>query len=196
VQHTDVWLADYYDHELPAWRCRQVESHLADCPVCRERLEDLRLLSHTLAGYGMPDTMIGAERFRSQVMLRLPRRDASDGRRTAWLWWAVPVSLVCVLVALLAFSGLSQMTVWVVSMVRWSGLGGPLASLLPPGAGSEGMLGDLLRSFLLPLVGIAWQMLLCALLFLVFVPYVGWVGVLFRARQRSDALKGGTRGPL
>ena len=195
MQHPDVWLADYYDHELPAWRCRQVESHLADCPVCRERLEDLRLLSHTLAGYGMPDTMIGAERFRSQVVLRLPRRIASDRRRTAWLWWAVPVSLVCVLVALLALSGLSQMTVWVVSMVRWSGLGGGMASLLTPVAGSEGVFSDL-GPLLLSLIGIAWQTLLCALLVLVFVPYVGWVAVLIRARQRSDVLKGGTRGPL
>ncbi len=144
----------------------------------------------------MPDTMVGAERFRSQVVLRLPRRNASDGQRTGWLWWAVPVSLVCVLVALLALSGLSQMPVWVVSIVRWSGQGGSLAALISSGTGAEGTLGDLLSSFLLPLVGIAWQMLLCAVLIMVFVPYVGWVGVLVRAHRRSDVLKGGTRGPL
>jgi K+ transporter len=70
-----------------------------------------------------------------------------------------------------------------------------MASLLTPVAGSEGVFSDL-GPLLLSLIGIAWQTLLCALLVLVFVPYVGWVAVLIRARQRSDVLKGGTRGPL
>ena len=195
MQHPDVWLVEYYDHELPPGRCRQVESHLADCAVCRGKLEDLRLLSRTLAGYSLPERTIGAERFRSQVVLRLPRRQAVDGQRTGWLWWAVPVSLVCVMVSLLGLFALPQLALWVVSIARWSGLGGQMAALLPSVVGLEGVLGDW-GSILMPMIGIAWQMLLGVLLVLVFLPYVGWVGVLVRAHRHSDVLKGGTRGPL
>jgi len=196
VRHPDGWLADYYDHELSNTRRRRIESHIAGCPACQAELASLRTLSRTLAGYHMPDTVPGAERFRAQVMLKLPRRAGADRRGGAWVWWAVPLSLACVLVFLLVLSVLPSMAMWVASVAGWIGLEGQLAALQAPGTGAEGILGDLTSFDLLRLVGIAWQMLLFALAVLVFVPYVGWVGALVRARRRSDVQKGGTRGPF
>jgi anti-sigma factor RsiW len=196
VRHPDKWLADYYDHELSTLHSLQIESHIAGCPACQDELASLQKLSRTLSVYQMPDTFASAERFRSRVMLRLPRPEGSGRRLQAWVWWMVPFSLASVLVILLALMALPTVTVWGASVVRWIGLVDPLAALQARGAVPEGMLGDLLSFDLLRLAGIAWQMLLFALLVLVFVPYVGWVGVLVRARQRSDVQKGGTRGPF
>jgi hypothetical protein len=156
----------------------------------------LRKLSRALSVYQMPNDFASPERFRSRVMLRLPRPEDSGRRLQAWVWWMVPFSLASVLVILLALMALPTVTVWGASVVRWIGLGDPLAALQAPGADFQGMISDLLGSTMFPLVGIAWQMLLCALLILFFVPYVGWVGMLARARQRSDVQKGGTRGPF
>jgi anti-sigma factor RsiW len=196
VRHPDGRLADYYDHELPAWRWRQIESHIADCPACQEELARLRLLSRALTTYRVPDTMASAERFRAQVMLRLPRPDGSARRRESWVWWAVPLSLACVLVVLVALAALPSVTIWAASMAGWMGLEGPLAALQARGAVPEVILGDLLSFDVIRLAGIAWQILLFALVVLVFVPYVVWVGVLLRVRQRSDVQKGETRGPF
>jgi RNA polymerase sigma-70 factor (ECF subfamily) len=35
-------LSDYVDFELPLADCREVERHLADCPICREFVDRLR----------------------------------------------------------------------------------------------------------------------------------------------------------
>lgn len=95
-QHLINWLGVYLDGELTGLRLRQVESHLAECKTCQAELEELRRLAVLLRESPAPEDLTSAERFVSQVGLRLPRRP----ERPAWQralergWQLVPVGLL------------------------------------------------------------------------------------------------------
>jgi anti-sigma factor RsiW len=70
--HVSEWLAAYYDGELHGPRQQHVEEHLGSCPVCQAELESLRKLSMLLQEAPTAEGQLAAQRFRAQVMLRLP----------------------------------------------------------------------------------------------------------------------------
>jgi predicted anti-sigma-YlaC factor YlaD len=162
VQHVDHLLAEYYDHELSARRCKHVENHLAACPACRESLERLRLLTGTLAECVLPETLTRAEQFRARVALKLPRRDTAPRRSISWTWLLVPVGLLCVLVMIQGLWLLSNSVDALYDFLGWGGVD-VLASVssawsLSPWA--EAVLTELGRLQVLDVVRVVWQILL------------------------------------
>ena len=191
MQHPDNLLAEYYDRELSARHHREVEEHLASCSRCRAELGHLRHLSALLADCPVPDTFTLPERFRSQVILRLPRRQAAQASPLAWAWLAVPLALVCVLAllqALLAFSGALR---WTISLAGWTqvDLSLPLAPL-SAAIGSWGAFGDEITLSALSFLGLALSVFLYLASVLVFLPYAGWIAVLWRSAVPSDRREG------
>jgi anti-sigma factor RsiW len=96
-KHISQWLAAYHDGELRGRRLAQVEAHLADCPECLEELEMLNALSSLLDQASDAPLLTSPDRFVAQVGLRLPRRKLVKPQaetRKAWVWAALPVSLM------------------------------------------------------------------------------------------------------
>jgi predicted anti-sigma-YlaC factor YlaD len=96
-KHIFQWLAAYHDGELRGRRLAQVEAHLARCPECRAELEQLASLSALLGAAPEAPTLTPPDRFAAQVGMRLSRRRVVKSRsRTgqAWVWAAMPVSIV------------------------------------------------------------------------------------------------------
>lgn len=86
--HVSEWLAAYYDGELRGSRQQQVEEHLGTCPQCRAELEALRKLSFLLQEAPAAESELTAQRFRAQVMLRLPPTIQRPGwQRTLKVGW-------------------------------------------------------------------------------------------------------------
>jgi hypothetical protein len=94
-EHVFRWLGAYHDGELRGRRLAQVETHLAQCAVCRAELDGLQALSGLLQSVP-PAYSLPPERFVAQVGLRLPRRP----ERPAWQrtlergWQMVPLGLL------------------------------------------------------------------------------------------------------
>ena len=95
--HITNWLGAYLDGELKGRRLYQVETHLAECQLCRAELESLQGLSGLLHEVPAPE-FTPNERFVAQVNLRLPHRPVVDTRRRLLEvgWWMVPVGLLAV----------------------------------------------------------------------------------------------------
>jgi predicted anti-sigma-YlaC factor YlaD len=179
MQHVTHYLAEYYDNELPMWRRQQVESHLRDCADCRSELSRLQQLSNALADYVLPDTLTPAETFRSQVMLKVSRRKKTQSPYHAWFWYAVPVSLGTALVILQAIIAL---LILLVTVLGWSGA--EIMTSLAPSVDPQTLWGDLLVSSSIGLINLVVRVCLYFVLFLTFLPYAGWVGLLWRSAQQ------------
>jgi hypothetical protein len=85
----------YLDGELQGKRLREMETHLVSCTECKKELGELRLVSEKLQA----DTSVeapSAERFTSQLTLRLPRLGKIDRRPkpSSLVWWLVPAGLL------------------------------------------------------------------------------------------------------
>jgi len=95
--HITNWLGAYLDGELKGRRLYQVETHLAECQLCRAELESLQGLSGLLHEVPAPE-FTPNERFVAQVNLRLPHRPVADTRHRLLEvgWWMVPVGLLAV----------------------------------------------------------------------------------------------------
>jgi hypothetical protein len=93
--HVTEWLNAYLDDELQGSRLYYVETHLAECEVCQAELESLDRLSGLLQDVPAPE-FTPAERFASQVSLRLPHpRQAAPERKVLEIgWWMIPVGLL------------------------------------------------------------------------------------------------------
>jgi anti-sigma factor RsiW len=188
MEHVAYLLDEYYDGELSPARCRQVEAHLEDCPLCAAQLGQLGRLSRLLAEVPVPDELSSAETFRSQVVLCLSRRDEARVRYDSVAWHLVPLLLVSALLALqalFAFSGL------LLSLSRTAGwLGVNLGSLLPLLGAAEARLGSLLGlnpASVVTALGVALMVVLYFASVAVFLPYVGWVGTLLRTSRAQNA---------
>ena len=94
-KHMHEWLDAYLDGELRGSRLQDMEAHLAECPACRAELDSLAGLSRYLHEVPEPEFM-PAEKFASQVSLRLPQRQVRPTRNQAFEigWWMVPVALL------------------------------------------------------------------------------------------------------
>ncbi len=94
-KHMHEWLNAYLDGELRGSRLRDVEAHLAECLACQAELDSLAVISNLLHEVPEPEYM-PAERFASQISLRLPQRQVRSTRNQAFEigWWMVPVALL------------------------------------------------------------------------------------------------------
>jgi len=179
----ESWLARYHDGEVSERRRRQVEAHLHRCEACRRELERLEQLSGVLAAYALPE-MTRADRFRSQVMLRLPRHKSKRVRHASWAWHLVPIGLIGVLVGLEVLLFVPDLLALSAAVASWAGV--DLYALIGLTADSQGWWGTVLAPWAAPqlygLFRFTWQVCVAFALMLVFVPYAGWVGTLWRAR--------------
>jgi anti-sigma factor RsiW len=78
--------SEYLDAELSSDERRRLESHLADCPECRELLHSLRALIGALATIRDDEGRLVARAVRAAVHGRLgelPRDSTCPGRRAA-----------------------------------------------------------------------------------------------------------------
>jgi anti-sigma factor RsiW len=179
MEHIIHLLDEYVDDELPIWRRQQVESHLNECEGCRTELSKLQQLSKVIADYPLPDSLTAAETFRSQVVLKVARRQKMRSPYQAWFWYAVPVGLGSALVILQAIVAL---LILLVTVLGWSGV--EIAASLAPPLVSPTILGDLLVSSSIGLANLIIRVCLYFVLFLTFLPYAGWVGLLWRSAQK------------
>jgi anti-sigma factor RsiW len=91
-----AWIGAYHDGELSGQRLRQVEAHLATCAECRARLEAQHSLSNLLQTDVPARGNQTADRFVSQVMLRLPPAPQTPPQPSFWraVWKLTPVVLL------------------------------------------------------------------------------------------------------
>ena len=102
--HVTEWLGTYYDGELHGARLQQVEEHLSGCPACQAELEGLHKLSILLQEAPAPESRLAAQRFQSQVMLRLPAAVRQPGRQRALKagWQLAPLGIATTYVVMSA----------------------------------------------------------------------------------------------
>jgi hypothetical protein len=183
ARHVTQWLAEYHDHELPAWRQDNVGAHLAACPSCRSELERLERLSKALSVCELGDRWMNAETWRAQVLLRVSRRTRSRARYGHWAWYVIPLSLGSLLLFMQA-----AITVLIVpfGILKWGGVGVMRSVVqswqtwIPP----RTVWGTLVASYGLGLLDIVvWICLSLALVF-IFAPYAAWVGMLWYAVRK------------
>ena len=95
--HVLELLGAYLDGELHGGQLRKVETHLEECPSCREELQSLQALSVTLGAAPLP-AFPAPDRFATEVALRLPRSPVKPVSRRALEtgWWLAPVGLVLI----------------------------------------------------------------------------------------------------
>jgi anti-sigma factor RsiW len=95
--HEDVrnQLNAYLDSELHGTRLQEMKLHLASCDACRHELQDLRFVSELLQAAPVPEFM-PAERFASNLAMRLPRRTSTDlpPKQGSLAWWLVLAGLL------------------------------------------------------------------------------------------------------
>ena len=185
------------DTELPDGRLGPTKGHRCNSPACLTESERSRRLSSILSDYALPNTFSDAETFRARVMLRVPRRKAAPPPQASWAWYVVPVSLVCALVAGQGLLSLAS-TLGLITGTMWRSGAGTFSQVEPwlsewiPSSALRGVLGSSLPILLY----VVLQAAVALGLMLVFVPYVGWVTVLWRAETRPVTLEGERNGTL
>jgi len=132
--HVSEWLNAYYDGELHGNRLHQVEAHLAECELCQKELESLDRLSNVLHMVPAPE-FVSAERFASQVSLRLPHKQMIVPRKQILEmgWWMVPIGLLTVWV----FIGTAFFISDILSAANNLGLLGGISSWLAFGSSNS-----------------------------------------------------------
>ncbi len=178
-EHVEHLLDQYYDHELNARQRLQVQAHLEQCASCRAQLACIERLSQVMADYSLPATLTSAETFRARVMLRVARRKRLP--RGTWIWYAVSASVGSVLVLFQTFAGLLAFLLTcglsTITWPSWAGWPGEygiwLGRLLPLGWG---------------LFNFSIYVSLCIVIFLLLVPYAGWVGLLWRSMRSRQTV--------
>jgi anti-sigma factor RsiW len=180
------WLSAYYDDELHGSRQQQVEEHLSVCPACQAELEALHKLSILLQEAPSPEHRHSAQRFRSQVMLRLPPAARQPGwpRALKAGWQLAPLGAVLIWVF--------GQAVWLVaSLVSAWGLPLGLSRAGVPGrwlslAGALPGWGGVENIIVLGLLNLAFSALVA--LFLGGWLASWWVVVRQRSQNRIDLL--------
>ncbi len=99
--HADRWIDAYLDGELTGLQRRGVEAHLAQCPHCRELLEQRQALTALLQEVPPASGLKPEAQFAAEVSLQLKRRQGWIAPRRQVLnvgWQLTPVALVLALV--------------------------------------------------------------------------------------------------
>lgn len=134
-----IWLSAYLDGELTEAQTATIERHLASCPACRVRFQELRRVSDLLRTVPEP-AYPSPERFSSRLLRHLPAAgdpfpvpDRSgplgEARPPSPFWWLVPSALALAWIILGCLLTLSNG----VALAGESGLLGPLTAWLPSG---------------------------------------------------------------
>jgi hypothetical protein len=190
VQHVDHVLDDYYDNELAPAARRQVEAHLDGCPSCRAELKQRAQLSGLLSEFRVPDAFSAPEVFRAQVALQLSGRVRERSKYRVAAWHIVPLLLLCGVVALQALLALSGALLAGARLVEWLGLDvGALPALAGLAWPELGTVYGYSWPSVLAVFGVSLMIGLYLGSLLVFVPYVGWVGALWRT-TRAEPIRG------
>jgi predicted anti-sigma-YlaC factor YlaD len=184
VGHVGHLLGPYHDNELAQGTRRLVEEHVRTCEHCRAELSNLEALSRTLASYPVPEPVSTAQQFQSQVLLRLTRRGRAVPVGGGWLY-LVPLALSCAMVGLLALFSLPGILEAMWMLIEWAGIAPASLPTLPTAFSVSGET----IAVVLGVGSLAWEAILYALLLVVFASYVGWVGVLWHGRARSQLRK-------
>lgn len=195
-EHVFGWLGAYHDRELRGRRLAQVETHLAECAVCRAELEGLQGLSGLLQSVP-PAYSLPPERFVAQVGLRLPRRPEQPAWQRALErgWQMFPLGLLgtwAVAQAVFIVAG--------AALLAWrTGLGESLtAGWLPAWQSGSGLAETLnfsgadLGAFARQLFGQDWLVgwvvvLYLAFLFLTCVLYWSWLASWWAYQQHCQS---------
>jgi predicted anti-sigma-YlaC factor YlaD len=181
-------LDDYYDNELSAAGRRHVEAHVARCGSCRAALEQLDRLSGLLSEYALPDTFTAPEAFQAQVALRVSRRAMECSGYRGAAWHLVPLALLCAVVVVQVLFTLLGTLGLVARTVSWLGIPPSLAlnwlGITWPATGT--ILGFFISSVAV-VIGILSMAGLYVGLIVLFVPYAGWVGALWRSTRFAQA---------
>ncbi len=186
MQHVYHLLDDYYDNELSPAARKRVEAHLDGCPSCRAELERLGGLSDLLSEYHVPDALSSAEVFRAQVALRLSGRVRERARYRGAAWHVVPLLLLCGVIALQVLLALFGALASAARLVGWLGMDVgalPALGLAWPELGT--VYGYSWLSMLL-MFSVSLMVGLYLGSFIIFVPYVGWVGALWRTTRAAQ----------
>lgn len=186
MEHVKHLLSEFYDGELSRPVHGQVQAHLDGCADCRAELQRLEALSGVLGAYSLPDTLMNAETFRAQVALRLSHRRQSQRGYLGWLWYLVPLSLVCAVLGLLGFVAIADLLQAGRALLGVLGIDVAPVLTLPPLLEPATRLQGLLYAWLLSYGGLVWRLCLYVISVFVFVSYVGWVSVLWRSRTQSS----------
>ena len=184
MEHVDHLMDAYRDDELPACMRRRVEAHLIECVHCQAELSARERLSDLLREDMLPDAFTSAETFRSQVALKLSRRQQSQSGYLSWSWHLVPLALICVLVGLMGLFACVDLFRAAGSTLGWAGVDVASVLGLPDAVGQP-----LMTSLFSGLGGLIWRLAGYMISFVVFVSYAGWVGVLLRARTQLSLQK-------
>src|SRR6266498_3032546 len=94
-KHITECLNSYLDGELKGSQLHHVQTHLAECQVCRAELRSLERLSGLLHEIPQPE-FISPELLAAQVNLRLPHQQTTtSGKKILEIgWWMIPVGLL------------------------------------------------------------------------------------------------------
>ena len=104
-------LSAFVDNELPPAERAQLEEHLAECPDCRKRVDELRQLEDLVSRQSALEDTAYWEKAAQRIEAALPERAAitdlgrERARRSAW-WWRLPAVAASVLI--LGYIGLHE----------------------------------------------------------------------------------------
>lgn len=83
-------LSYFIDKELPSWRMKEIEEHIKDCPICRERLDAILLIDQgirsTYKEYNIED-------FSAEVLERIKPRSSRYSFRLKLATISLAISL-------------------------------------------------------------------------------------------------------
>jgi predicted anti-sigma-YlaC factor YlaD len=187
-RHVNHLLDDYYDNELSAENRRHVKAHLADCPSCQAELDQLIQLGGLLSEFQLPDAFSTAETFRAQVVLRVSRRAREQSKYKGAIWYFVPLALLSVLAMLQTLFVLFALMGRAIRSVEWLGI--DVGSLLAQGGIAWPVGGAILGlplSLMLTALGAVLMIGLYLGVFVLWIPYAGWVGALWRSSRAGQA---------
>jgi hypothetical protein len=104
--HVRERLSAYLDGEVPREERAGIDAHLAACPACARRLEDLAVVDSAVAGLLLPEPEGDAD-FAARVRARIEAETSARGldtsarrRLPAWTWAAAAALLVAVVTPL------------------------------------------------------------------------------------------------
>jgi anti-sigma factor RsiW len=107
--HTQEWLGAYLDGELSPAQIRKTEAHLANCPECQRKLDELRSLSALLGEAPVATGLKSEEQFVAEVGLQLKRKAITSAQTFPmtrsrentpqspalhWSWLVIPLVLL------------------------------------------------------------------------------------------------------
>jgi hypothetical protein len=132
--HVIHWLNAYLDGELSAVQLLRVDTHLAECEICRNELESLERLSDLLQEAPAPE-FTPPERLAWQVVLRLPPLRRADPKKNLLElgWWMIPVGLFTAWVFVSAFYFVNDL----LSIAENVGVHGSISGWLALGVSAE-----------------------------------------------------------